>query len=273
MLCVMASEASVSGPVLEGPTATRALIERLERARPDEPARLVFDADGTLWSGDVGFDLFAYALEHRVLRPAVTHALQREMEALGLVTKGDAEPHRLAAELLAAHHRGQYADLPAYAMMAWAFAGFSQAEMMDLAETVVERSSVRDRVFGFVAPVLEWARAADVEVVVCSASPRAIVVAGARCLGLEDGHVIAFQPAIEDGLLLTRLADGPAPFALGKVERLALDRGPRALLAGFGDSAGDAHFLRLAAVPVAVRPQPGLVALAPSIPGLVTLLP
>ena len=99
------------------------------------------------------------------------------------------------------------------------------------------------------------------------------MLAAAARLGIAGDRVAAMTPAVgQDGVLLPRLA-GPVVYGEGKLA--ALDRlCPAArgvLLAAFGDSAYDAHLLRAARIPVAVAPTPALVALAPSIPGLVVL--
>lgn len=229
---------------------------------------LAFDADGTLWRGDVGFDLFEAAIEASVFREAVRDALLEEARSAGLEPSGPLD--QLAMQLAEANLRGHYADARAFGMMAWVFAGFTEAEMAEFAARVVEERRVANRVFPYAEEVLAWARRQGVEVVVCSASPRAIVVAGVAALGLTEADVIAVTPATEGGVLAARLIEGPMPYAEGKAARLASERGGRTLLAGFGDTAADAHFMRLARQAVAVSPHPKLAAL--DVPGMVEIV-
>ena len=47
---------------------TQLVLELERRLRADRPSALAFDADGTLWSGDVGEDVFRFAVERGRLR-------------------------------------------------------------------------------------------------------------------------------------------------------------------------------------------------------------
>jgi phosphatidylglycerophosphatase C len=240
------------------------LMERLERAlgSGEGAPLLVFDADGTLWSGDVGVDLFSTAIEERLFREAVAPALRHEAEHCGVDASGS--PEEIAVRLLAANERGAYENARAFGMMAWAFAGFEESEMKALARKVVRERRLDERIHAFVRPVLEWARAREVDVAICSASPIGIVVAGAELLGVAPVAVIAVTPEVEAGRLAARLVPGATPYGEGKVARLRERYGSARVLAGFGDTAGDAPFLRLASVAVAVEPHAKLRELLPT---------
>src|SRR5690349_14780355 len=69
------------------------VVGRLAAARaatnsPD--VLLAFDADGTLWSGDVGNDLFLELLAAQAVRQAAYPALVREAETFGIAYSGNA---------------------------------------------------------------------------------------------------------------------------------------------------------------------------------------
>src|SRR2546430_8159881 len=65
------------------------VVARLaERASPG--AALAFDADGTLWSGDVGIDAFEALLAKRGVRRPALAALRSEAESFGLEVVDDA---------------------------------------------------------------------------------------------------------------------------------------------------------------------------------------
>jgi phosphoserine phosphatase len=240
------------------------LMERLERALDygEGVPLLVFDADGTLWSGDVGVDLFSTAIEERLFRDEVVPALRAEAEHCGVDPSGSAE--EIALRLLVANEQGAYENARAFGMMAWAFAGFEDGEMTALAQRVVQERGLAGRVHGFVGPVLEWARARDVAVTICSASPVAVVVAGAALLGISAAEVIAVTPELASGRLTARLVPGATPYGEGKVARLRERHAGARILAGFGDTAGDAPFLGLASIAVAVEPHAKLRALLPT---------
>lgn len=245
----------------------RLLLERIRRelTRP----MVIFDADGTIWSGDVGFDLFTAALARRMFREEAREALATEAKSLGIPSSGDA--NILAERLLDAFAEGAYEDARAFAMMTWAFAGFTTEEMDDFARDVIRREEVESRIFAPVRETLAWARTEGVEVVICSASPISIVVAGVQLLGIKPEQIIAAVPEVHAGKLLPRLASPGLPYGEGKVRAIERFRPGRPILAGFGDSAGDAFFLRRAHLPVAVGPSQRLLDEASTIPGLVVL--
>lgn len=248
---------------------TGLIAELSPLAEASDKPHVVLDADGTIWSGDVGFDLFGAALRESALRDEARPRLADEAAAIGVSTEGSASA--IAERLLAANLEGRYPNGPAFAMMAWSFAGFGADEMRAFAAAVVVRERVARRVFPFVEPLFAWARSAGVRITVCSASPHTVVEAGVAHLGLVEGDVIAVTPAIEQGRLCDRLISGDAPYAEGKVARLDAERPGHTLIAGFGDSAGDAHFLRRASVAVGVRPHAALVELCRDAPNFVLL--
>jgi len=255
------------------PRATAAAIQtRLEAELARAPGRalLASDADGTLWDGDVGFDLFAALLAARGVREAAREALAAEARAIGAADDGDAST--LAARLYDAYEADRYAHDRAFAMMAWAFAGWAEDEVAAFAARVLDDGRIDARIRPELVAIFRWAEARGVEVYVVSASPIGIIHAAAPRLGIARDRVVAMTPASANGTLLPSLA-GPIVYGEGKLAALERARpGAReALLGAFGDSAYDAAMLRAARVPVAVTPAPGLAALAPTIPGLVVL--
>jgi len=256
------------------PLSIPALLSRLDAAHAAHPGAVVgTDADGTLWEGDVGVELFEALLADGDVREAAREALVEEARAFGVVVPAGGDATAVARALYEAHVAGAYPNDRAFAMMAWAFAGHTREEVRARADRVLDARGFEAKLRPTLRAVLAWAGERRVPVYVVSASPVEIVLAAAARLGIPPDRVAAMTPAVgPDGVLLPRL-DGPVVYGEGKLA--ALDRvrpgGSEALLAGFGDSAYDAHLLRAARVPVAVAPSPGLVALAPSIPGLVLL--
>ncbi|MCC6557362.1 MAG: HAD-IB family phosphatase [Polyangiaceae bacterium] len=261
--------------VLEGAAALLERIERVARTGGGGAAALAFDADGTLWTGDVGIDLFEAFLEARGARAEAEEALRREAEAHGVAAEGGA--HEIARALYDAFNAERYPEDRAFAMMAWAFAGWAEDEVAAFAERVLEARGIDARIRASLRAVIDWARARGVDVVIVSASPRVIVERGVRRLGVAPGRVFAMTPAVRGGRLAPELAEPPT-YGDGKVRALAravpalaAGAGESPILAAFGDSAYDAPMLRAARVPVAVAPSPRLAALAGTIPGLLVL--
>ncbi|AUX27800.1 haloacid dehalogenase [Sorangium cellulosum] len=231
-------------------------------------AALAFDADGTLWEGDIGFDLFDAFLAERAARPEAEEALRREAEAFGVDAGGGA--HAIASALHAAFLDERYPEDRAFAMMAWAFAGWREDELAGFVDRVLEEKGHAGRIRPALLPILDWARSRGAPVYVVSASPRIAVERAVAGLGIAPAQVAAMSPAVREGRLAPELG-APATYGDGKIRALGRLFPELAVLAAFGDSAYDAALLRTARVPVAVAPSPKLLAVADTIPGLVLL--
>ncbi|MDC0749099.1 HAD family hydrolase [Polyangium mundeleinium] len=256
-------------PIQETPEG---VVRRLVAARAalprEEDLVLAFDADGTLWSGDVGNDLFETLIAESAVREEAREALIVEARAAG--AKADGHTLDIAQGLYRALAEGTYEEARAFAMMAWVFAGFSLGEVAEFAGRVVASRGLEARLHRFLSPVLAWAEAEKVPVWVVSASPRWIVEIGVALLGIPANRVVAMTPRIQDGRIAAELVGRPV---YGEHKPLALREAcPGATLLGaFGDSSYDVPMLAASRVPVGVRPKAGLLARAAEIPSLVVL--
>ena len=263
---------------MDTPTVTSAeLLQRLDRelARGGPPMAsaahgplLAFDADGTLWSGDIGVDIFEALMQVSGVREEARAALEDEAREFGIRVAGT--PSQIARALDSAVALDLYPEARGLAMVAWAFAGWDPAEVEGFAREVVATAGVRSRIHREVLPLLRWAEARGIEAWIVSASPRAMAVAAASVVGIAPERVLAMTPAIDEGRVAPRLV-GPVTYGDGKREALRAVRPEALVLGAFGDSVYDAAMLREARIPVAVYPKPSLIAAARSIPNLVML--
>lgn len=179
------------------PAGVEALLESVEQG-----SAVVFDADGTLWRGDVGEDLLR-ALAHDGVVPRDAYA-------------------RYDAHL-------EVDPLRAYAFAVEVMAGLEEARVVALAKAFFAQ-----RYAGRVLPVMRamvaQLGAAGCEVWVCSASPVWAVVPGAEALGVPAERVIGVHCALEAGRL-TREVSRPVSAGAGKVAWLDRLLGRRAALA------------------------------------------
>lgn len=245
-----------------------------EAVRRAPGGAVAFDGDGTLWSGDVGEDFFAAVLGSGRVTTLAREALAREAREHGLDDLGSAED--LAHRIHAAYLGGAFPEERVCEIMTWIVAGWSFAEVDAFCAAVVERVGLAARLHAEAIAVVRWVEGLGVPVHLVSASPRSIVLAAARVVGIDAARVVAAreregagggagQGTVDAAVLR------PIPYGTGKVTRLREQLGPRPLYAAFGDNAFDAAMLREAHVPVAVRPKPRLVDRAGEIPGLVVL--
>lgn len=246
----------------------RGVIELLERSREPGSMGLAFDADGTLWSGDVGEDVFEYATANELLRTDPLDTLCRVAEAHGLDTHGSSS--QVAASIYAAYRRGVVDERKTCEVMTWAYAGFSASELTEIAELAFQAGALRSRVRHVLDPVFKWARDEHARIAVISASPHIVVEAGLSHAEISVECIMAGHAAVKEGRLTPEMA---APLPYGHDKRTA---GERALegslwLASFGDNAFDTEMLRTARVGVAVCPKPALVARLSDLPNTVVL--
>jgi phosphoserine phosphatase len=248
-------------------SAVWARIDALAGAQPG--GVVATDGDGTLWSGDVGEDLFHAFLDHGRTEPPAYEAICRLARAHGESDAGRGVD--VARRIYAAYLEGRYPEERMCELMTWCFAGWTRNEVRAFARDVVDRSALASRLHGEVIEVLDRARAAGLAVVLVSASPIVVVEeAGAR-VGFDAKSVVAACPIFHGDTMLPDV-ERPIPYGPGKVAGLRARIGAEApVYAAFGDNAFDVHLLASAGVPVAVRPKPRLRACAGQVPGLVEI--
>ncbi len=226
-----------------------------------EPARavLAFDGDGTLWSGDVGEDLFHAALRESFLLEDAEPALVEEA-ACHQVALGDARgANAVAKALFAAYLAGTYPERETCAMMTWCYAGRELSAVQAFARDVLDVGKVQARLHDELSPILEWSDRSGVRRVLVSASPRVIVEPAGALRGFVATDVAAATPAVAAGRVLPRM-QAPVPYAEAKLTAGQELFGDARWLAAFGDNVFDIEMLTTAELGVAVRPKPKLEA-------------
>ena len=249
-----------------------ARLEAIARSIAGPPAEslLAFDADGTLWSGDVGIDNFEALLHTSAVLPAALAMLREEARGANLPLEDD--PTAQARILYDAFLRDAYHEERAFRMMAAVFAGYREDDVRAFAAAVAEKTGLRGRIHPEMRPILDWAARSRVPVYVVSASHALVVQSSLEFVGLAVTGLFAMQQAKEDGVLAARIVP-PVTYGAGKTEALRAGVAGKTLLGAFGDSAFDLHLLRDAKLAVAVRPKDGLRARAAECTGLCELAP
>jgi len=238
---------------LDAAALTSELSALLGNADPSQVV-LAFDGDGTLWSGDVGEDLFRAALRDDFLLDDALPALVAEATQHRIPLAGAENANAVARALVAAYLAGTYPERETCAMMAWCYAGRTLAEVRALAESTLAEHDLAGRLHAELQPIVDWSRRHGVRSVLISASPRAVVEPAAALWGIAPADIAAATPAVEAGRVLPRLA-GPVPYAEAKLLAGRELFGKARWLAAFGDNVFDIDMLTTAEVGVAVRPK------------------
>jgi phosphoserine phosphatase len=177
----------------------------------------------------------------------------------------------VARRLYAAYVEGKFPEERICELMAWCFGGWTEGELRRFAREVVDGGNLATRLHGEVGRVLSRVRGAGIDIVLVSASPRAVVVEAGSRVGIAAEDVVAASPPIDGDLVRPHVAR-PIPYGDGKVARLRERIGAeREIYAAFGDNSFDVALLSSARVSVAVRPKPRLRARAHEVTGLVEL--
>lgn len=250
-------------------TSSRAIVERLVAARGPGPVALAFDADGTLWSGDVGEDTFESACRDGALKDEGRAALARVAEENGIPRSGSAT--EIAEALYAAYHRGAVAERLMCEVMTICYAGYTENALQELSGRYLTARNIAGRARKALIEVLAWARGEGVRCIVISASPRVIVKEGLRLSGIEVDEVGAAVAKVTGSGVIEPVMAAPLPYGpqkcvVGKGLLEGFD-----WLGSFGDNGFDVDMLRTARVAVAVHPKPALLSRLGEIPGVLVL--
>lgn len=202
------------------PSPLPAVLARLDRFAPGSP--VVFDADGTLWRGDVGEDFLRWGV-HRQLFRGSYDAYEAHLE------RSPARAYAYGVEVLF---------------------GLQEAALQEACDGFfAERYA--GRVFPWVRPFLAELTRRGFVPWVCSASPRWAVLPGARALGVPEARVIGVACDVLEGELVGPVHE-PVPCGPGKVAWLKTKGVHPVLAVGNGDL--DLDMLALAEEALVITP-------------------
>jgi HAD superfamily phosphoserine phosphatase-like hydrolase len=193
--------------------AAQQIIETYLEEAP--PALACFDADGTLWSGDIAEAFLRILIDDGVVAPEAWGEYERKLE----VDPGEA-----------------------YAYSVRVMAGLRE-------EDVIERSEAffpthEKNIYAPMLGLLRRLNAKGHESVIVSASPRWLIEAAARRLDLDPQKTIAQAVYVEDGVL-TGTDVPPTIFRGGKVEAIRKKFGRMPALSA-GNSWSDVEMIEAA---------------------------
>jgi phosphoserine phosphatase len=193
-----------------------------------------FDADGTLWAGDVGEGFFGWMLKNRAYPAHRIPKLQRAWQG---------------------YKAGTFNGEKMYELMVTGMAGMKETDVQKLASQYF-RGVHRYRLYRPMAYLVSALKTLDIQPWVVSGSPYWVVAAGARQLGIPKERVIGLKVKVDAQGRLTDEVVRPVPWKSGKAKRIIRDVGQTPVLAA-GNSYGDIQMLRIASeFPLVVNPGP-----------------
>lgn len=167
-----------------------------EHKESSERKIAVFDADGTLWRGDVGESFFKHQIQSKTLKSVPSGDLWKLY--WDTVNAGRA--------------------LEAYSWLPVWNAGNRESDLQQWCDEFFEKSFRKNRFEPMFALVNELQHA-HFEVWIVSASIRWAVAAGVKTLGIPMDNIIAASVHVQDGVLTSNLIE-PFPYREGKVAQI-----------------------------------------------------
>jgi phosphoserine phosphatase len=224
---------------------TQTSIERLrlsadsfhQAALSSGPRTAVFDCDGTLWSGDAGYEFMVCSIE------------------TGLVSRN-------ASDWIDSRYRlyraGELSEVAICGEMVQLYTGLDESELR-VAATRFFRRHVEARVFPEMQKLIQALRSSGCEIWAVSSTNNWVIEEGVRDFGIPPERVLSARVAIEAGRITSRLISVPTDEGKSRaLEEVGLPH-PDAV---FGNSIHDAAMLAIARAPFAVNPTPALAELA-----------
>jgi phosphoserine phosphatase len=201
------------------------------------PRTAVFDCDGTLWSGDAGYDFMLWSIN------------------TGLVSRN-------AADWIDSRYRlylsGDISELAICGEMVQLYTGLEETELRRAASTFF-RAQVQPHIFPEMKRLVADLRATNCEIWAVSSTNNWVIEEGVRDFGIPPERVLAARVAVVNGRITSTLIDVPTDegkaLSLQRVDRAQPD-------VVFGNSIHDAAMLAIARAPFAVNPTPALVEIA-----------
>lgn len=198
-----------------------------------KPKAAVFDCDGTLWSGDAGYEFMVWSLEQGLVSRSTHHWIDTRYRA---------------------YQAGKVSEVAICGEMVQMYAGLRDGELRAAAADFFGKL-VRKRIFAEMAALVASMRKAGIELWAVSSTNRWVVAEGLRDFEVPDEHILAAEVRVAEGLITSEIIRVPTDDAKATVLRQVGLPHPDAV---FGNSVHDLAMLELARCPFPVNPSPGL---------------
>ena len=201
------------------------------------PSVAVFDCDGTLWSGDSGYDFMLWSIEE------------------GIVSRN-------ASDWVDSRYRlyraGKISELAICGEMVQIYDGLSEAEIRREAAAFFE-ARYREKIFPEMHALVTALHDRATQLWVVSSTNNWVIEEGVRSFRIPPSRVISARAEVVGGVITSKLLDVPTDE--GKARSL-IQRGVAIPDVVFGNSIHDAAMLALARQAFPVNPTPALLQIA-----------
>ena len=205
-------------------------VESVLRLNPPAAA---FDCDGTLWSGDAGEGFFTWSMKRGMV--------SKEIELWAKARHADYRAGNVPEEVMC----GQMCTL---------YHGLREEDMQRATDEFFELG-IAPGIFPEMSELVHRLSAAGTDVWAISSSNHWIIRSAMRVFGVPQGHVLAAEAAVENGIIVDRIVRVPSGPGKPQALREALASPPDC---AFGNSLWDLEMLEMVKHPFAINPNPKL---------------
>ena len=246
------------------------LIQALEveLARGGDPI-VATDADGTIWSGDVGDDFYRAMVHGSSLTNEALDVLRAIAGKYNVDSAGEAR--EIAERLFRAYEEGHFPEDQCCAMIAQLSTGWSVPSAEAFCDELAAKRDIRGRVHPEWWQVASYLEQNRIPLWVVSASPVWVVRAGIRAIGVTVAGVLGVdleRRPVGPVEFYSAVLKVPMPYNDGKVQSLSQASSGKRIALALGDNVFDLPMLSASALPIAVRPKKRLLDVAEKEPRL-----
>jgi len=233
------------------------LLEEIQKSASEtteyEPVAF-FDADHTLWAGDLGDVVARTAMNQGLLKPEAKDILAQILNRSGGESTG--EPNADALALMKQYFEDKVTENDIISAQVVCYAGWTTKELFDFALEIFDRE-FEPKIYEDIPKLHEALRTAGFKIKVISGSPHWVVEAAATRLGIEKADVAGARAYVKDEIITAEM-QLPITYKDGKVEVMSNWIGDKQAFIAFGDSKSDYPMQERSKIRVAVNPRPGV---------------
>jgi len=229
-------------------------IEQLPFEDPKVAPVAFFDADHTLWAGDLGDLVARTAMKKNLLKDAAQAPIAAILRASGGTPEGD--PNRDALAVMKRYFRDEVAEIDIISAQVICYAAWTPKALFDFAQELFDEH-LAPKIYEDVAPLHAALRARGIEVKVISGSPQWAVEAACERMDIRAEDVYGARCGVEEGKLTGQMVP-PITYKEGKVGAMQHWIGDKLATIAFGDSKSDYPMQERSMIRVAVNPRPGV---------------
>jgi len=229
-------------------------VEQLPLADESVAPVAFFDADHTLWAGDLGDVVARAAMDQGLLKPEASEPVADILRRNGgSPTMDPIEDSRL---ILKRYFKDQVEEVDIISAQVVCYAGWTPSELHEFGQALFDEH-LAHKIYDDMTALHEALKKTGIAIRVISGSPQWLVEAASARFDIPKEDVFGARAVIVDGKLSGTI-EHPITYTDGKVDAMKHFIGDRKATIAFGDSKSDYPMQERCMIRVAVNPRPGV---------------